>query len=156
GTFRGRRVVSMAPPSSGGVIVVGLLQAYERARARLPQANRLHLWVEASRLAFFDRAELLGDPDFVAVPTAKLASTEYADAQAARITPDQPLSLVAQPIREQGQHTTHLSVLDARGMAVAMTLTINLPFGSGMVVPGTGVLLNDEMDDFYTGSANAF
>lgn len=156
GTFHGYRVVSMAPPSSGGTIVVGLLQAYEREEQRLPAANRKHLWVEAERMSYYDRAVLLGDPDYVDVPWRKLASPEYADAQAARVDADKALALPEPPPDDQGRHTTHLSVVDAGGNAVAMTVSINLPFGSGKVVPGTGVLLNDEMDDFYAARANAY
>lgn len=156
GSFRGYRIASMAPPSSGGTIVVSLLQAYERERTRLPSANRTHLWIEAARMSYYDRAFELGDPDFVEAPWKRLTSPEYADAQAARVdaTASLPLSSVA--ASEPGKHTTHLSVVDANGNAVAMTLSINLPFGSGKVVPGTGVLLNDEMDDFYAGRANAY
>ena len=160
GTFLGRRIVSMAPPSSGGIIVVSMLQAYERARTRLPQANRLHLWVEASRQSFYDRATLLGDPDFVDDPTARLVSANYATEQAQRM---QPNALLAQlpdaPTSEQGQHTTHLSVLAPDGSAVSLTQSINLPFGSGKVVPGQYGRLAERRDDGTTSlqqSANAF
>jgi gamma-glutamyltranspeptidase/glutathione hydrolase len=156
GTFHGYRIVSMAPPSSGGTIVVSLLQAYERERQRLPTANRNHLWLEAARMSYYDRAFELGDPDFVEAPWKKLTSPEYADAQAARVDATANLPLMGTSAGEQGKHTTHLSVVDSSGNAVAMTLSINLPFGSGEVVPGTGVLLNDEMDDFYAGRANAY
>jgi gamma-glutamyltranspeptidase/glutathione hydrolase len=157
GTFLGRRVVSMGPPSSGGLVLLEWLQAYERARQRLPAAPRMHLWLEAARLSHFDRAHVLGDPDAVAVPSATLLAPAYADAQAARIRADAPLALPADvPSPAEGQHTTHLSIVDGRGLAVAMTLSLNLSFGAGIVVPGTGVLLNDQMDDFYTDQVNAF
>lgn len=156
GTFHGYRVVSMAPPSSGGTIVVSLLQAYERERNRLPEANRAHLWIESARMSYYDRAFQLGDPDFVETPWKRLASPEYADAQAARVDATASLPLTGGSAGDQGKHTTHLSVVDPNGNAVAMTLSINLPFGSGKVAPGTGVLLNDEMDDFYAGRANAY
>ena len=156
GSFHGRRIVSIGPPSSGGVLVVGLLQTYERLRERLPQANKLHLWTEASRLVFYDRATLLGDPDFTNVPVERLASSEYAAAQAARVSAQDPVPLPNAAGPREGTHTTHLSVVDKDGLAVAMTLTINTPFGSGLVVPGTGVLLNDEMDDFYVEGPNSF
>jgi gamma-glutamyltranspeptidase/glutathione hydrolase len=156
GSFHGKRIVSMGPPSSGGVLVVELLQTYERMRARLPRANWLHLWVEASRLAFYDRARLLGDPDFVRVPVDRLTSDAYAQMQAARVSEQDALALPNDAALHEGTHTTHLSVVDKDGMAVALTQTINVPFGSGLVVPGTGVLLNDEMDDFYLEAPNSF
>lgn len=157
GSFAGRSVVSVGPPSSGGLIVVSMLQTYERMRARFPQANRFHLWTQASRLAFFDRAALYGDPAFVNVPVEKLASPQYAQELAQRVSADGPVALPMQvaPARE-GDHTTHLSVVDKDGMGVALTMTINVPFGSGLVVPGTGVLLNNEMDDFYLQRPNSF
>lgn len=156
GSFEGYRIVSIGPPSSGGIILISWLQAYERMRHRLPSADWLHLWIEASRESFFDRAMLMGDPDFVDVPVGKLTSPEYADAQAARVQPSGPLSLPAAGSGAESQHTTQVSVVDGRGMAVAMTISVNLAFGSGVVVPGTGVLLNDTMDDFFAGGANAF
>jgi gamma-glutamyltranspeptidase/glutathione hydrolase len=156
GRFMGKRIVGIGPPSSGGVLVIAVLQAYERMREKMPQANWLHLWVEASRLAFYDRAALLGDPDFVDVPVDRLVSAEYAGAQALRVSPSQPLGLPAVAAAPEGTHTTHLSVVDRDGMAIALTQSINVPFGSGLVIPGTGVLLNDEMDDFYAEGPNAF
>ena len=156
GHFHGKRIVSMGPPSSGGILVVGLLQTYERMRERLPQANGLHLWTEASRLVFYDRARLLGDPDFVTVPVDRLISDTYALSQAERVSEATPLALPTDAALHEGTHTTHLSVIDKDGMAVSLTQTINVPFGSGLVVPGTGVLLNDEMDDFYFEGPNSF
>jgi gamma-glutamyltranspeptidase/glutathione hydrolase len=146
----------MGPPSSGGILVIGLLQTYERMRERLPQAHWLHLWAEASRLVFYDRARLLGDPDFVSVPVDRLVSDDYAAAQAQRVSEKDPLALPNDASPREGTHTTHLSVIDKDGQAVTLTQTINVPFGSGLVVPGTGVLLNDEMDDFYAAGPNAF
>jgi gamma-glutamyltranspeptidase/glutathione hydrolase len=156
GHFRGRRIVSIGPPSSGGILVIELLQTYERMRERLPRANRIHLWTEASRLAFYDRAKLLGDPDFVPVPVDRLVSAGYAEGQAARVSERDALLLPDDTGHDGGTHTTHVSVIDKSGMAVALTQTINTPFGSGLVVPGTGVLLNNEMDDFYVDGPNAF
>jgi gamma-glutamyltranspeptidase/glutathione hydrolase len=157
GSFMGRRIVSMGPPSSGGTIVIGLLQAYERMRIRFPQANRLHLWTQAARLVFRDRAELFGDPDFVAVPTDRLLSTQYATQLAARVDAQRPLDLpTTVPSAREGDHTTHVSIIDRNGMAIALTLTINVPFGSGLIVPGTGVLLNNQMDDFFVDRPNSF
>jgi gamma-glutamyltranspeptidase/glutathione hydrolase len=114
------------------------------------------LWLEAARMSYRDRAFELGDPDYVDTLFQKLVSAQYADAQAARVDPVRNLDLPGDSEDNQGRHTTHLSVVDPRGNAVAMTLSINLPFGSGKVVPGTGVLLNDEMDDFYAGRGNAY
>jgi gamma-glutamyltranspeptidase/glutathione hydrolase len=156
GRFRGRRIVGFGPPSSGGILVIALLQSYERMRARLPQASWLHLWTQASRLAFYDRAQLLGDGDFVDVPAARLVSSEYAAAQAERVSADGAIALAAAPAPREGTHTTHLSVVDKDGLAIALTQTINVPFGAALMVPGTGVLLNDEMDDFYLEGPNAF
>jgi gamma-glutamyltranspeptidase/glutathione hydrolase len=155
GRFYGRRIVTMGPPS-GGLLVVSLLQTYEQMRARLPDANALHLWTEASRLVFYDRARLFGDPDFVKVPAEKLASREYAVTQAARAQRSEAIALPADAAPREGSHTTHFSVVDPDGLAIALTQTINVPFGAGLVVPGTGVLLNDEMDDFYLEGPNAF
>ena len=125
GEFMGHTIVSMGPPSSGGLIVISLLQTYERLRALHPDANRYHLWVEASRLSFFDRARAYGDPDFVHFDAARFASGAYADEQARRIgataTIDLPAT-VAQAV--EGDHTTHISVVDKNGLAVAMTLTL--------------------------------
>jgi len=156
GHFLGKRIVSMGPPSSGGILVVGLLQTYEHLRKRLPQANRLRLWTEASRLVFYDRATLLGDPGFVAVPVERLTSEAYAEAQAQRIPTSGQLELPKNATLKEGTHTTHLSVIDKNGLAIALTRTINVPFGSGLVVPGTGVLLNNEMDDFFVEGPNSF
>ncbi len=156
GHFLGKRIVSMGPPSSGGILVVGLLQTYEHLRKRLPQANRLRLWTEASRLVFYDRATLLGDPGFVTVPVERLTSDAYAEAQAQRVPTSGQLELPKNATLKEGTHTTHLSVIDKNGMAIALTQTINVPFGSGLVVPGTGVLLNNEMDDFFVEGPNSF
>ncbi|HEY2408872.1 MAG TPA: gamma-glutamyltransferase [Polyangiaceae bacterium] len=156
GSFLGRRIVSMGPPSSGGIVLIGMLESYERMRKRLPKANPLHVWVEASRLAFYDRATLLGDPDFVTVPSERLLSAQYADAQAARALEQAEVALPNDASPRESMHTTHLSIVDKSGLAIALTQTINVPFGSGLVVPGTGVLLNDEMDDFYAAGPNAF
>ncbi len=157
GKFRDREIVSMGPPSSGGSLVIELLQTYEAAGTLYPDASPGFLWVEASRLAFFDRAKLLGDPDFVKVPVKTLASPAYAASQARRITPGSPLPLPdADRSPAEGLETTHLSVIDGEGMAVSMTLSINTPFGSGVVIPGTGVLLNNHMDDFYVNRPNSY
>ncbi|WJW75752.1 gamma-glutamyltransferase [Thiohalobacter sp. IOR34] len=152
GEYRGIRVTSAAPPSSGGVALITLLNilaGYDLAA--LDEAGRVHLLVEAMRRAYRDRAQYLGDPDFVDMPLERLTHPFYAAGLRAAIRLDRalPSSLLAPvaPPRE-GPHTTHFSILDTEGNRVAATLSINYPFGSGFLVPGTGVLLNDEMDDF--------
>jgi gamma-glutamyltranspeptidase/glutathione hydrolase len=154
------RLVSAAPPSSGGVALVqmlGMLQGFDLAA--LDSADRAHLVIEAMRRAYRDRAQLLGDPDHVDVPVARLTHPFYAaglmrDFAMERATPSQPASAVG----GAGADTTHFSILDTAGNRVAATLSINYPFGSGFVPPGTGVLLNDEMDDFAAqpGVPNAY
>ena len=152
GEYHGIRVVSAPPPSSGGVALLetlNLLAPYDLGR--LDRVQRTHVIVEAMRRAYRDRAEYLGDPDFVQVPIEKLLNPRYAaytgmDIHLDRATPSRALKPIAPP--PQGDHTTHLSVLDVQGNRVAATLSINYPFGSAFTPPGTGVLLNDEMDDF--------
>ncbi len=162
GTYRGFRVVTAPPPSSGGITVLetlNILAGYDLAAA--PADLRDHLIVESWRRAYRDRAEFLGDPDFVKVPVARLLDPMYAAGLRATIrhdkaTPSELLPLV-QPQRE-GTSTTHFSVLDADGNRVAGTQTINFRYGSGVMPEGTGVVLNDEMDDFSakTGVPNGF
>ncbi len=151
GSYRGFRVVSFPPPSSGGAVLIetlNILEGFDLARLRAGGAPAIHLVTEAMKLAFADRAAYMGDPDFVDVPTAKLVSKKYAKVQRARIDPEKA-TVVAGPGRlPEDAGTTHLSVTDAAGRAVALTMTINTPFGSGMTVPGTGIVLNNEMDDF--------
>jgi len=161
GSYRGWRIVSAAPPSSGGVALVqmlNMLAGYE-LDALAPVA-RVHLLAEVMRRAYRDRAVYLGDPDFVDIPIDRLTHPFYAaglarDIDLGRATPSRP-ALAPQPA--QGADTTHFSILDADGNRVAATLSINYPFGSGFVPPGTGVLLNDEMDDFAAqpGVPNAY
>jgi gamma-glutamyltranspeptidase/glutathione hydrolase len=152
GQYRGARIVSAAPPSSGGVALVtmlNILSGYDLSSA--DPATRVHLIVEAMRRAYRDRAEYLGDPDQVPMPLALLIRPEYAAGLRAGIRRDRatPSALLPGHVTApDGPHTTHFSILDAEGNRVAATLSINYPFGSGFVPPGTGVLLNDEMDDF--------
>ncbi len=154
GTWQGVRLTSAAPPSSGGVLLVEMLHMLERFDwDRLDAATRAHVLVEIMRRAYRDRARWLGDPDHVAMPLARLLSRAYAARLARgirldRATPSAALGPPPGTAAPGGTHTTHLSILDAEGNRVAATLTINYPFGSGFVPPGTGVLLNDEMDDF--------
>jgi gamma-glutamyltranspeptidase/glutathione hydrolase len=171
--YRGLHVYTMPPPSSGGVALVealGILDARYPKPGDLPKDGRqsaayLHTLTEAFKNAFADRARFLGDPDFVQVDVARLTGAAYLDELAKRMKPDGVLpsdaygSLGAPakaPPKDGG--TTHLSIIDAAGNAVALTTTINLSFGAKLVAGSTGVLLNDQMDDFVmqVGVPNAF
>lgn len=162
GEYRDLRIITASPPSSGGVVLLtalNILAGYELEA--LDEATRTHVVVEALRRAYRDRAEYLGDPDFVDMPVARLIHPFYADGlrtslRLDRATPSSSLP-GAQPAID-GPHTTHFSILDAEGNRVAATLSINYPFGAAFVPPGTGVLLNDEMDDFSVrpGTPNAY
>lgn len=160
--FRGARIISAAPPSSGGLVLANALNILEHfGDGRIEPALFPHLAVEAMRRAYRERALHMGDSDFVEMPIERLLSKDYAAEQAASIRLDQatPSSSLGEPVTvEQGNHTSHFSIIDAAGNRVAATLSINLPFGSGFVVPGTGILLNNEMDDFSAnpGSPNAY
>ena len=144
-------IVSAAPPSSGGLVLgIILNQLSHFDLAAMSEAVRVHHVVEAMRRAYRDRAEYMGDPDHVEMPTERLLSADYAAALAGTIVPDRATPDVADEIdvAPQGADTTHYSILDAEGNRVGATLSINYAFGSGFMVEGTGVLLNDEMDDF--------
>ncbi len=163
GEYRGIRLTLAPPPSSGGVALLtmlNILAPYDLAA--MGEADRIHLLVEAMRRAYRDRAQYLGDPDFVAVPVARLTHPWYAAGLRASISPRRatPSEMLPGPqeLPDEGPHTTHFSILDAKGNRVAATVTVNYPFGSGFVPPGTGVLLNDEMDDFSAkpGVPNAY
>ena len=156
GTYRGYEVVSMAPPSSGGVELIemlNILEGYDLGGiARANKAQALHLMIEAMKRAYADRALFLGDPDRVANPLALLTSKTYAAGWRAGIDPlrataavDIRPGAVAQP---EGRNTTHFSVVDGLGNAVANTYTLNFSYGVGLVAEGTGILLNNELDDF--------
>jgi len=162
GEYHGARIVSASPPSSGGVALIDaldILSGYDLKS--LDSATHKHLVVEAMQRAYRDRAVYLGDPDFVTMPIAQLTSKDYAAGQRSSIRLDKAMPSDFLPGIESapvGKDTTHFSVLDAAGNLVAATITINLFFGSGDMVPKTGVLLNDEMDDFSIkpGTPNAF
>ena len=159
--FRDGRVVSAPPPSAGGIVMGQALNILSQFNDGNTGDLTPHLAIEAMRRAYQDRARYLGDPDFVDIPVDKLLSMDYATQRANSITLDEatPSHTLGEAIGvEEGFHTTHLSVLDKDGNRVAATLSINLPFGSGFVAPGTGVLLNNEMDDFSAkpGSPNAY
>ncbi len=165
GTYRGFDIYSMPAPSSGGVHLIqmlNLLERYPLAQYGAGSAQVVHLIAETARLAYADRAEHLGDPDFVKVPQTGLTSKKYADELANKIKPDRvtPSVMVkpGQPPAFESDQTTHFSVMDAAGNVVSCTYTLNLNFGSGIVARGTGVLLNNEMDDFSIkpGVPNAF
>jgi gamma-glutamyltranspeptidase/glutathione hydrolase len=165
GRYRGYEIVSMPPPSSGGVHLIEMLNILEGFSLRehgAGSAAALHLAVEAMKRAYADRAEHLGDPDRVKVPVAGLISKRYARHLRARI--DRERATPARDIRagkpapyEHG-NTTHFSVVDRFGNAVANTTTLNLSYGLGLVAEGTGILLNNELDDFAAkpGAPNAY
>jgi len=160
--YRDWQITTAPPPSSGGVAVAQMLQILEGwDLAKLDEAHRTHLTVEAMRRAFRDRTFYLGDPDFVEIPLKTLTSRDYAAGLRATINPDKatPSNLFSgQPTPLEDEETTHFSIIDADGNRVAATQTVNLLFGSGLIPPGTGVLLNNEMDDFALkpGTPNAF
>lgn len=164
GSFRGHAIATAPPPSAGGVVVLSVLNAMETLPADLPwrDVRALHLYIEASKRAYADRMRL-GDPDFVQVPVQELVSKERARAWVEAVGHDAtPSASIAVPQGStpavEGEHTSHLSVVDAEGNAVSLTTTINTPFGAAIVAKGTGILLNNEMDDFASapGVPNAY
>jgi gamma-glutamyltranspeptidase/glutathione hydrolase len=150
--YQGYRIVTAPPPSSGGVAIaeiLNILRGYDLAG--MGAAERAHYEIEAMRRAYRDHNDYLGDPDFVSMPLAMLLSPYYADGLRQSILPDQatPSSMLPHgPAHEPGQHTTHFSIIDKDGNMVGITSTVNYILGSTFVAKGTGVLLNDEMDDF--------
>lgn len=165
GSFRGREILSMPPPSSGGVHVIQLLNILEAFPLREMGNNSaaaIHVMAEAMKLAYADRSEYLGDPDFFRVPLRGLLSKQYAEQLRARISLERarPSADIkpGEPIVFEGDQTTHFSVVDERGNAVANTYTLNFSYGLGLVADGSGILLNNELDDFAArrGAANAY
>ena len=153
GTYRGYDVVSMPPPSSGGVELIemlNILEGYDLAHDDETQA--LYLMIEAMKRAYADRALFLGDPDAVTVPVAKLIAKSYAAAWRATIDPVHatPASAIRAGANgdPEGHNTTHFSIVDGFGNAVSNTYTLNFSYGVGLVADGTGILLNNELDDF--------
>ena len=144
------RIVSAAPPSSGGVVLAEMLNMLElRELNQMPALDRVHYLVEVMRRAYRDRALYLGDPDHVDIPVSRLISKAHARALASEINMQQATPSTGLTARStEGTDTTHFSIIDRAGNRVAATLSINYPFGSCFVAQGTGVLLNDEMDDF--------
>lgn len=162
-SYRGFRIVSAAPPSSGGVVlaaVLNMLEGYDWNS--MPVTDRKHYVIEAMRRAYRDRALYLGDPDYVEMPLQRLLSLRYAAHLRAGVDANRATSSASlgQPLGDtpKGRDTTHFSVMDGEGNRVSATLSINLPFGSGFMPPGTGVLLNNEMDDFSAkpGAPNSY
>lgn len=156
GMFLGHEIISMPPPSSGGIVLIETLNLMERmgiANVVPGSVEYYHRRIEAARRAYLDRARHLGDPDFVQVPVARLTSGAYADSLAKTISPSKAASSVelgadiVTPMPES-EETTHFSVVDKDGMAVSNTYTLEAGYGSGVVVGGTGMLLNNEMGDF--------
>ena len=165
GSYRGYDVLSMPPPSSGGVHLVQLLNMMEQRQLNTrgaESADTLHVMIEAMKLAYADRAEYLGDPDFVRVPVQGLMSKAYAQSLYAGIAPARarPAREIrpGNPPRAEGDNTTHYSVIDRFGNAVSNTYTLNLSYGLGLVADGSGILLNNELDDFAAkpGAPNAY
>jgi gamma-glutamyltranspeptidase/glutathione hydrolase len=153
GDWRGMSVITAPPPSSGGIALLQMLRMKEDAaglfqNVALNSPQYVHLICEIEKRVFADRAEYLGDPDFVAVPVARLIAPDYLSARARQINPQTPSqTLSVKPGLEKPQ-TTHYSIVDRWGNAVSNTYTLNGWFGSGVVVEGAGFLMNDEMDDF--------
>ncbi len=165
GTYRGYEIVSMPPPSSGGahiIQILNILQRYPLKDWGFNSAKSVHVMAEAEKLAYADRSEYLGDPDFVKIPLKGIMSTAYADDLAKKIdlahaTPSATIK-PGRPQPYESDQTTQFTVADAMGNVVSTTYTLNLNFGSGIMAAGTGILLNDEMDDFSAkpGVPNAF
>jgi gamma-glutamyltranspeptidase / glutathione hydrolase len=162
GHYRGARIVSGSPPASGGVALIDALNILEGFELdKVDSVTRTHLVVEAMRRVHRDRAVYLGDPDFVDVPVERLINPYYADGQRASIRMDRATPSAALPgvnAPTPGPSTTHFSVIDKHGNLVAATITLNFFYGSGLMIPGTGILLNNQMDDFSSkpGVPNGF
>ncbi|ATQ85321.1 gamma-glutamyltransferase [Moraxella osloensis] len=165
GDYRGYKVVTMPPPSSGGVHLIEILNMLEHYPIKedgVNSAKNIHHMAESMKLAYADRSEYLGDPDFVKIPVTGLTSKAYANERVKTIDDNKArLSSTIKPGKPQpyeSDQTTHFSVMDKAGNAAAVTYTLNLNFGSGIVAEGTGILLNNEMDDFSVkpGVPNAF
>jgi gamma-glutamyltranspeptidase/glutathione hydrolase len=164
-TYRGFEVISMPPPSSGGAVLIemlNILEGFDLRDAGAASSERYHFEAEAMRRAFADRAEYMGDSDFVRVPVAGLIDKAYAERQRKSIHTDRASTSAevkaGRPAGAESEETTHFTVVDAEGNAVSNTYTLNDSFGSKVVMKGTGVLMNDEMDDFAAkpGTPNMF
>jgi gamma-glutamyltranspeptidase/glutathione hydrolase len=164
GRYRGYDIISMPPPSSGGthlIEILNILEGYDLKKTGPASPQTAHILVEAMKRAYADRAVYLGDPDFVKVPTTALTSKRYAQTLrksiGERATPSTDIRN-GNPVKAEGINTTHYSVVDRLGNAVSNTYTLNLSYGVGLIADGTGILLNNEMDDFAAkpGAPNAF
>jgi gamma-glutamyltranspeptidase / glutathione hydrolase len=162
GTYRGYDIISMPPPSSGGALLIEILNVLEGYKLHARDAQSMHYIIETLKRAYADRAQFFGDPDHVKVPLSGLISKKYAAALRAEIDPNRarPSTEIRAGDAQSFEHpnTTHFSVVDRFGNAVANTYTLNLNYGVGLVAEGTGILLNNELDDFAAkpGSPNAF
>ncbi|WP_025646936.1 MULTISPECIES: gamma-glutamyltransferase [unclassified Psychrobacter] len=165
GNYRGYEIVSMPPPSSGGIHIVqilNILEGYPLGDYGQNSAQTIHLMSEAMQLAYADRAEYLGDSDFVDVPTSGLTARPYANKLRSLIDPNKATPAASikanNPLPYESDQTTHFSIVDQAGNAVANTYTLNFSYGTGLVAEGTGILLNNEMDDFSAkpGTPNAY
>jgi gamma-glutamyltranspeptidase/glutathione hydrolase len=165
GTYRGFEVISMPPPSSGGAVLIemlNMLEGFDLRRAGAASSERYHLETEAMRRAFADRAEYMGDADFVNVPVAGLIDKAYAERLRRGIKAERASTSAevkaGRPTGAESEETTHFTVVDAAGNCVSNTYTLNDGYGSKVVMKGTGVLMNDEMDDFAAkpGTPNLF
>ncbi|SHG47155.1 gamma-glutamyltransferase 1 . Threonine peptidase. MEROPS family T03 [Marinomonas polaris DSM 16579] len=165
GNYRGYTIASMPPPSSGGIHIIeilNILENYPISEMGHNSAASIHVMAEAMKLAYADRAEYLGDPDFIKVPTAGLINKDYANGLFNQISKDKarPASDIkhGQPMPYESDQTTHFSVMDNSGNMISNTYTLNFSYGTGMVASGTGILLNNEMDDFSAkpGVANGY
>ncbi|MEX2035536.1 MAG: gamma-glutamyltransferase [Xanthobacteraceae bacterium] len=152
GKYRGYDIVSMPPPSSGGVLLIEMLNVLEGYRLKANDPASLHLMIETMKRAYADRAQFLGDPDVVKAPVAGLISKRYATSLRGTIDPEHATPArdirAGNPAAFEGNNTTHFSVVDRFGNAVSNTYTLNLSYGLGLVADGTGILLNNELDDF--------
>src|SRR5437899_2295046 len=155
GNYRGYEIVSMPPPSSGGAVLLemlNILEGYDFKKMDWASSDRYHLMTEAMPRAFADRAEYMGDSDFVKVPVAGLVDKKYAPQLRNTINPDRASSSeqvrAGKPVGYESEETTHFTVVDAEGNAVANTYTLNNSYGSAVVAKGTGVIMTDAMDDF--------
>ncbi len=163
GTYRGVEILTMPPPSSGGLALIemlNILSHFDLAHIGSGTPQTYHLMIEAMRRAFADRAEFMGDPDFVKMPVRGLLSPAYAADLAKGIDPSHATPVVSpgMPARYESPQTTHFSIVDAAGNCVSNTSTLNTGYGSGVTIHGAGFLMNNEMDDFTSkpGSPNVF